>query len=191
MADSASLARRAVFLDRDGTLSHERHYLRDAAELQLLPGVREALIALRERAFLLVVVTNQSGIARGLMSEDDVARVHAALAEALGPAAEPHAIYVCPHGPDHGCECRKPKPGLLVRAAAELNIHLGASFIVGDKVSDLRAGESVGCRGVLVRTGYGAEQQRSVGAGTCVVADLAAAADWILRQSNDQAIEVT
>jgi D-glycero-D-manno-heptose 1,7-bisphosphate phosphatase len=180
-----------VFLDRDGTLIHERHYLRKPEDLLLLPRAREALSALREHGFLLVVATNQSGIARGLMTENDVRLVHAALAEALGAAAALHAIYVCPHGPDDRCACRKPSPGLLLQAASELNIDLERSFMVGDKHSDLLAGERVGCRGVLVRTGYGAEQERCVAADTYVATDLADAAHWILRRSDDAKSEVT
>lgn len=155
--------RRAIFLDRDGTLLELVPYLRDPAQARLVRGAAEALRAAQRAGFVLVVVTNQSGIARGLFEEADVACVHAHVREELqraGVAIE--RFYHCPHHPDFGgpCPCRKPEPGLYRRAAAELGIDLGRSYAIGDTLEDLQAAERAGCTPILVRTGYGARAER-------------------------------
>lgn len=154
----------AVFLDRDGVVIEDSHYLGDTTRVRLLPGVPEAIAALNRAGRAVVVVTNQSGVARGLFTEPDVLAVHAHLAELLrGYGATIDAFHHCPHHPEADvpafrveCECRKPRPGMLRRAAEELGLDLAASWMVGDRVTDLEAGAAVGCRTVLVRTGYGA-----------------------------------
>lgn len=175
--------RPAVFLDRDGTLIADRHYLSDPAEVELLPGVVEALRALRAAGLLLVVVTNQSGIARGLFSEEDYRAVAARLerllaAEGVAPDATKH----CPHHPDHGgpCACRKPATGMYLEAAADLGIDPAASWYVGDKVSDVVPARELGGRGILLRTGHGRAQEAHLPPGVAVVDDLAGAAAEIL-----------
>jgi D-glycero-D-manno-heptose 1,7-bisphosphate phosphatase len=153
----------AVFLDRDGVVIEDSHYLGDRDRVRLLPGAAEAVAELNRAGRPVVVVTNQSGVARGLFSEADVHAVHAHLAELLlESGAKIDAFHFCPHHPEADvaafrveCECRKPKPGMLLRAAAELGLDLAASWLVGDRVTDLEAGAAVGCRTVLVRTGYG------------------------------------
>jgi lipopolysaccharide heptosyltransferase II len=155
--------RRAIFLDRDGTLLDLVPYLHDPAQVRLVPGAAEALRAARQAGFALVVVTNQSGIARGLFREEDVTRVHARVQEALAPAGVAiDRFYHCPHHPDFTgpCDCRKPEPGLYRRAAAELGLDLQRSFAIGDTVEDLQAAQRAGCRPILVRTGYGAQAER-------------------------------
>ena len=169
--------RRAVFLDRDGTLLEPVPYLHDPAQVRLVAGAAAALRAVRDAGFLLVVVTNQSGVARRLFGEDDVARVHARVQETL--AAEGAAIdrfYHCPHHPDFTgpCDCRKPEPGLFLRAAADMGIDLHRSIAIGDTLEDLQAANRAGCRPILVRTGYGAqaEQERADRMPRCIeVAD--------------------
>lgn len=185
---------RAVFLDRDGTLNVEVDYLSDPDQLELLPGVAGALRRLREAGFKLCVVTNQSGVARGLLSEETLHRVHVRLAERLASeGASVDSIGYCPHHPTEGespyrraCRCRKPGPGLLEEAALRFGLDLARSFTVGDSLRDLDAGAALGVRGVLVRTGKGAAEElraRAAGRDLVVVDDLAAAVEWILNEA--------
>ncbi|MFZ5478903.1 MAG: D-glycero-alpha-D-manno-heptose-1,7-bisphosphate 7-phosphatase [Myxococcota bacterium] len=165
--------RPAAFLDRDGTLVEEVNYLARPEQLRLIPGVPEALLRLRAAGYALVLVTNQAGVARGYFGLDDVTRVHEALEAMLGLRFD--GVYTCPHHPDFTgpCECRKPAPGLLLRAIAELGLDPARSFVVGDKRTDVLAGEPLGVRGYLVRTGHGAREGGDW-------ADLAAVTDAVL-----------
>ncbi len=157
-------ARRAVFLDRDGTINVEKDYLYRIEDFEFIPGVPQALKRLQDAGFLLVVVTNQSGVARGYYALEDVERLHRHMcAELQKYGVILDGIYICPHHPDQGqppynvdCDCRKGKPGMLLQAARDLNIDLAASFMVGDKLTDLEAGHAAGCQSLLVQTGYGA-----------------------------------
>jgi histidinol-phosphate phosphatase family protein len=178
---------RAVFLDRDGTIVVERGYLADAEGLELLPGAAHGLRQLRAAGWALVVVSNQSGVGRGLFP---LARVHELMARLRivlrREGVELDGIYFCPHRPEEGCACRKPGTRLLERAAADHRLRLRASVMVGDKLLDVETGQRAGGRGVLVRTGYGREEEARLAAeGTArapdrVCDDLAEAADWIL-----------
>ena len=144
------MARRALFLDRDGTLIVDVGYPRDPAQVELLPGAADALREL-QRDWVLVVVSNQSGIARGLVSEREAAAVHAEFVARFAAVGVTFAgCYYCPHAPDAGCACRKPLPGLLLDAAAALDLDLAASVMIGDKPSDLEAGRAAGCRALSV-----------------------------------------
>jgi D-glycero-D-manno-heptose 1,7-bisphosphate phosphatase len=144
-------SRRAVFLDRDGSLIEDSGYPRDPDRVHLLPGVAETLRELEHRGFLLILVSNQSGIGRGLVTPAEAAAVHARLVELLARAgARLHAAYYCPHTPDEGCLCRKPAPGMLLQAAKEWDIDLSRSFFVGDKPSDIEAGKATGCFTILL-----------------------------------------
>ncbi len=185
---------RAVFLDRDGTINEEVNYLSHPDQLRLIGGAAEAIKRLNGAGFKTVVITNQAGIARGYFSEATLQQIHRELDKMLR-AQEAHldAIYYCPHHPTAGigvykinCNCRKPKPGLLEQSARELNLDLRQSFIVGDKPADLQAGDAVGCRTILVRTGYGRESEKEMADGEFqpeyVADDLLAAAQWILKQ---------
>lgn len=153
----------AVFLDRDGVVIEDSHYLGDAARVQLVPGAADAVAALNRAGWPVVVVTNQSGVARGMFSFDSVGVVHDHLARLLAThGARIDAFHFCPHHPDADvpefradCDCRKPMPGMLRRAADELHLDLGTSWMIGDRETDLAAGAAAGCRTVLVRTGYG------------------------------------
>ena len=177
------MIRRAVFLDRDGTLIEEGLYLSDPEQVVLLPGAATALSDFRKAGFLLVVVTNQSGIARGLYSEDEYHTVAKRLDDLLAEAGSPlDATMYCPHHPDFGpaCQCRKPATGMYRRAADELRLDLTDSYYVGDKVADVMAAHELGGVGVLVRTGYGEEEAALVPAGTVVVENLVEAARLIL-----------
>jgi histidinol-phosphate phosphatase family protein len=172
-------ARPAAFLDRDGAVIRERHYLHDPELVELLPGAAQGLRRLRELGLALVLVTNQSGVARGYFGLEAVAAVHARLAEMLakeGVALD--GVYFCPHGPEDGCGCRKPEPGLALQAERDLGLDLARSFVIGDKCSDVDFGRGIGARSILVRTGYGVEHEQRCGARADAVADdLAQAAE--------------
>jgi D-glycero-D-manno-heptose 1,7-bisphosphate phosphatase len=172
-----------VFLDRDGTLIEDADYLADPDGVVLIPGAVRALTRLRAAGWALVVVTNQSGIARGRFTADDYHRVADRLDRLLAAAGvAPEATLHCPHHPAHTgpCACRKPAPGMLVTAAAALGLDLSRSWIVGDKLSDLEAGARVATRGILVRTGYGRTDERGAPPGTAVVDSIDQAVDHIL-----------
>ena len=157
-------ARRAVFLDRDGTINVEKNYLHKVEDFEFIPGAPEAIKKLKDAGFLVIVVSNQSGIARGYFDELDVAQIHQHMQTELATYGTLiDAFYFCPHHPDEGlgaykvqCECRKGKPGMLLQAALEHDLDLQHSFMVGDKLADIVAGERAGCKSILVLTGYGA-----------------------------------
>ncbi|HVV83095.1 MAG TPA: HAD family hydrolase [Kofleriaceae bacterium] len=187
MADPRS--RPALFLDRDGVVNEEIAYLHRPEDVRLVAGVAGAIAQANAAGIPVVVVTNQAGIARGLYGEADLAAVGARIAALLAPAVLA-ATYHCPHHPEARvtalrvvCDCRKPAPGLLLRAARDHGLDLGRSFLVGDKASDLGAARAAGCGSVLVRTGYGAATEREVeGAGLhdAVFDTLAAAMPYLL-----------
>lgn len=152
----------AVFLDRDGMLIEDVHLLVNASDIRVLAGVPQALRDLKEAGFRLIVISNQTVIARGLATEEDVYAINAEMQRLLEEAGGPHldGFYFCPHHPNAtlptyriACECRKPRPGLLLRAAVEHNLDLSSSFLTGDRVTDVVAGARAGCRTVLVQTG--------------------------------------
>jgi D-glycero-D-manno-heptose 1,7-bisphosphate phosphatase len=151
----------ALFIDRDGTLVHPRHYPSQPHELQLYDGIGPGLQRLQRAGFQLIVITNQSGIAHGYFSAADLERMHAHLARELARLqVRLDGVYYCPHHPDGSiaelaieCDCRKPQPGLLVRAAVELGLDLQRSWFVGDILDDVEAGERAGCRTILVDLG--------------------------------------
>ena len=185
--------RQAVFLDRDGTLTEEVGYVNHPSRLRLLPRSAAAVRRLNEAGIAAVVVTNQAGIARGYFSEDVMNAVNEQLVEQLKDAdAHLDGLYVCAHHPTEGvapfraeCDCRKPKPGLLLRAARDLDLDLTDSSLISDKASDLLAAPAVGARAILVLTGYGLgewEYRRAHFPVTPdhIAADLLDAADWVI-----------
>jgi len=148
--------RRFALLDRDGTVIHERHYLADPADVELLPGAARGLRQLRRLGFNLVLVTNQSGIARGYFDRPQLERIHARLIDLLAAKGVAlRGIYICPHLPEANCMCRKPRPGLALQAAAEHEFNPAHAIVVGDKPCDVDLGRAIGARSFLVRTGYG------------------------------------
>jgi D-glycero-D-manno-heptose 1,7-bisphosphate phosphatase len=169
--------RKAVFFDRDGTLMEEVHYCGDSSKVKVYPKVPEALRALKQAGFLNFIVSNQSGIGRGFITEAQYHSVQRELLRQIGEGLI-DASYFCPDAPDVPSLRRKPQPGMLLEASAEFGVDLSASYLVGDKAADIECGRRVGAVTVLVLTGYGREQ-------TCVpdftAADAAGAADWILR----------
>ncbi|MDE2876152.1 MAG: HAD family hydrolase [Gemmatimonadota bacterium] len=176
--------RRAVFADRDGTIIEDHQYTADPDRVSLIPGAADALLRLRELGFALVIVTNQSGIGRGLYTPADYHRVAAEVARQLAHAGViMDGTYFCPDGPggDPHTTCRKPSPVMYRRAAADLGLETAGSYYVGDKRSDVLPARTLGGTGILVRTGHGAGEEDRVGGETHVVDDLAAAAALIER----------
>jgi D-glycero-D-manno-heptose 1,7-bisphosphate phosphatase len=161
----------AVFLDRDGTINEEVGYLDRLEKLHLIPGAAEAIRLIKENGMKAVVITNQSGVARGMFDEAFVDAVHERLREMLRrEGASLDGFYFCPHHPKEGrnpyvksCTCRKPSPGLLLRAAGELSIDPEGSYMIGDTIKDIEAGARFGARGILVLTGYGSEAAAAIG----------------------------
>ena len=174
----------AVFLDRDGTINEEMGYINHVSRFVLLPRTAAAIRRMNAAGLKVVVITNQSGAARGYFAPALVDEVHAQLTQVLaGEGAHVDAIYACLHGPDEGCACRKPRPGLLDAAAAHYGAPVAGSFLIGDKESDLRLARSRGCEPLLVQSGYGrltAERLAASGAEVTQFEDLGAAARWIL-----------
>jgi histidinol-phosphate phosphatase family protein len=171
--------RNFVVLDRDGTIIEEREYLSNPEQVALIPGAAAALRELQQMGFGLAVITNQSGVGRGLFDLQQVKLVHQRLERLLASEGVRLAgVYVCPHTPEDDCTCRKPKLGLLNQAASELNFCLENSIVIGDKPCDIDMGRHAGATTFLVRTGYGAQFEKEVAA-DFVVDDLAAAAERI------------
>jgi D-glycero-D-manno-heptose 1,7-bisphosphate phosphatase len=174
--------RPAIFLDRDGTLVEEVNYLHRPEEMRLFPATQEALESLKTAGYALVVVTNQSGIGRGIYSEDAMHRVHDALQNELGGIVD--GFYFCPHLPCGGCECRKPGLKMIRDAERDLVLDIEASWMVGDKKIDVETGQAGGFRTALVLTGYGRSHENELIRPPDIVAeDLAAAARRIVVSS--------
>ena len=183
----------AVFLDRDGTINEQMGYINHLSRFHLLPGVAEAIRSLNEHGLPVVVVTNQSGLARGYFPESLLEEVHQEMRRLLAlEGARIDGLYICPHHPEAkdprfrvNCTCRKPNTGLLEQAAVDLRLDLQRSYLVGDRWSDLRCGAAVGASTILVLTGYGRGDAAYVGPGQTVqpdhvAEDLLAAAAWII-----------
>lgn len=179
--------RRAVFLDRDGVLNYNRSdHIKAPEELVPIPGAAAAVAALKRTGWAVVVVSNQSGLGRGLFDAAALEQITAKLCAGLETAGGGvDAIYYCPHAPGAGCDCRKPRPGLVFRAAREHGLDLARSYIVGDKSSDLECGRAAGLRTVLVETGLPEERPDPAAARPDHVAcDLGEAVAWILQQEH-------
>jgi len=176
--------KRGVFLDRDGTINKEVGYLRSPEALELVPGAARAICTINYIGMPVVVVSNQSGVGRGYFPIAIVEEANKRLTRLLAQeGAHLDKIYYCPHHPDYGCSCRKPEPGLLKRAAAELSIDLPSSYMVGDKTDDIEVIHRVGGKGILVLTGYGGQQEHfSGGPPNFVAQDLLEAIYWIILQ---------
>lgn len=181
------MKRPAVFLDRDGTLVEEVGYLRRIDQIRIIPEAIEAVRRIHALGSRAVVVTNQSGVARGLFDEAFVRTAHRRLAEIFaGGGAAIDAFYFCPHHPTEGrppyrrtCACRKPAPGMLLRASAELDIDLSRSFVIGDTETDLELAARAGATGILVRTGYGRLLDPTGWKPACIAAHVLEAVQWI------------
>lgn len=157
--------RAAVFFDRDGTLNEEVSFLSRPEQLRMIVGAAEAVRSVNERGMAACVITNQSGIGRGFLTEADLVPIHAKLTRELDAAgARIDRIYYCPHHPTDGippynvtCECRKPRPGMLLKAAGDFGLDLSKSYVVGDRIVDVQVAQATGGKGILVLTGFGIE----------------------------------
>ena len=188
----------AVFLDRDGTINEEVGYLDSLDKFNVIPSAYEAIRLINESGMKVVVISNQAGVARGFFTEDFVKITHEHLENALRQkGAYIDNFYYCPHHPTEGiepyrrdCNCRKPAPGMLLRAAQDLNIDLTKSYLVGDRFRDMEAAKKAGVKGVLVKTGYGQELLQDDGPDKAteegkpdfIAADILEAVKWILFQ---------
>lgn len=183
----------AVFLDRDGTLNEDAGYLERIERLRLFPWSLEAVRLLRQAGYAVVVVTNQTGVGRGMLRAEFVGETLDFLQTRLGAIGQRlDGHYCCPHDPHapleayrRACDCRKPRPGMVLQAARDLDLDLSRSVAVGDKWSDVALARNTGMRGLLVRTGYGATQEATPRAGLAadaVLPDLMGAVVWILRE---------
>ncbi|MFX0072309.1 MAG: D-glycero-beta-D-manno-heptose 1,7-bisphosphate 7-phosphatase [Candidatus Hermodarchaeota archaeon] len=155
----------AIFLDRDGVINKEVNYLADPAQFEFIPGSIEALKIFKQNGFLLIVITNQAGIARGFFSEETLNQIHNKMKKILNQnGIILDDIFYCPHHPDFTgqCDCRKPKPGMILKAQRKYNIDLQASFMVGDTLIDIKTGQAANCKTVLVLTGYGRKERDKI-----------------------------
>ena len=176
--------KRYVLLDRDGTVMVDKVYQKDPAITELFPGVLDGLERLSQAGFGLALITNQSGIARGLLSEHDLAAVNGRLRDLLATRGiRLDGIYFCPHRPEDRCRCRKPLPGLVEQAAADLGFAVQDCIIIGDRECDVDLAKGVGASAILVRTGGGREAEANPDCHPDYIADnLNAAAEWIIKQ---------
>ncbi len=182
---------KAVFLDRDGTLIEDVGYLSNEKDISLIEGAAEAVHDLKNAGFKTVMITNQAAISRGIITEDRFKEINAQiLSEFSKKGADFDGVYYCPHHPTEGkgkylvnCSCRKPLPGMLLKAAQELDLDLAGSFMIGDKDIDIEAGAKAGCKTALVLTGYGNSSKNSPRAKPDhISANILDASQWVLRK---------
>lgn len=179
------MPKEAVFLDRDGTLNVDKGYVHRIEDWEWIPGAIEAIVALKKAGFLVIVITNQAGIARGYYDETDMTNLHTMINEELKEHdATIDGFYHCPHHPEFGklqkCECRKPMPGMIDKARRDFDIDLGSSWLIGDKASDIQAGLAAGVKSILVLTGYGNNDRALLGDDAIFVTNITAASRYII-----------
>jgi D-glycero-D-manno-heptose 1,7-bisphosphate phosphatase len=177
------MSRRFVLLDRDGTINEDIGYVLHPADVRLIPGSADAIRRLNDLGLGVVVVTNQSPIGRGLLTPERLDDIHDRLRVLLADAgADVDGIEVCPHTPDDGCDCRKPRPAMVARAAARFDFDPASAFVVGDHAGDMRLGRAVGATTILVLTGHGREECRdALPSADHVAPDLRAAVEIVAR----------
>jgi len=177
---------RAIFIDRDGTIAKDVPYCSRPEDFELLPRVAEGIKSVNEHGFKVVVITNQSGIARGYFTEETLAKIHDKMRRELAKqGAHIDAIYYCPHHPDGNCECRKPKPKMLLQATSDLNVDLGQSYVIGDNDMDIEMGKNVGCKTVLI--GDKTKQREMNKQTPCpdyTASSVSAAVQWVIAKQN-------
>jgi heptosyltransferase-2 len=193
---SAILDGYTIFLDRDGTLNADPGYIKSPDQFELFPGVSEALARLKRAGARLIVVTNQSGVARGFLSREELDAVHMKLKRLLERAGAPlDAIYFCPHHPDDGCDCRKPNRGMIDQAVRECGVNLDRSYLLGDHTRDIELAKRVGARSILVTTGVvpPEEVERLKASGPApdwIASSLAEAVDWLLSDADRLSVQI-
>jgi D,D-heptose 1,7-bisphosphate phosphatase len=183
------MANRAVFFDRDGVINKEIGYLDSPDKVEIIPGVSEAISLLNKNKFKVVVITNQSGIARGYFTESTLNEINDFIKSELEKDhGKIDAVYYCPHHPDEGCDCRKPKIGMIEKAKEDLDIDLENSYLIGDKVTDVQTGVNAKLKSILLLTGYGREEKEKLkdsGIEVDYIAeDPLSAIEWILKESD-------
>ncbi len=179
---------KALFIDRDGVILKEKNYVYRQEDAEFLPGVFEALKKATASGYRIIIVSNQSGIARGLYTEKDYLKLEKWLETKFEEnSVKIDGVYYCPHHPEASvkkykkdCECRKPKPGMILKAAKEHNLNLAESFMIGDKTTDVEAGKNAGCKTILVKTGYAGKDSESKLKPDFVADDLLSAVEIIL-----------
>ncbi len=185
------MSERAIFFDRDGTVNVEKEYIYDPAQVELIDGALEALSLAKSKGFRIFIISNQSGIARGLATETQVSRVNERLEELVAPAGVKFdGVYFCPHLPTISgrCTCRKPARGMIDRALETFDLDLSESYVVGDRMLDMGLAHNIGATGILVRTGYGAIEEKQLPSGGGphhIVDDVLAAVKLILDEIRD------
>ncbi len=191
----SNIPRPAVFLDRDGTINEQMGYINHTCRFHLLPRAAEAIKRLNDAGIPVVVISNQSGLARGYFPEELLLAVHEKMSRLLAEhEAHVDGIYYCPHHPEakkeefrEACSCRKPKPGLILQAAEEMDLAPEQSFVVGDRWSDIKTAANCGAKSILVRTGYGRGDEQYIGPHQEIqpdykAEDLLEAVQWILKK---------
>lgn len=177
----AKARNRAIFLDRDGTIARDVPYCSRPEDFELLPMVKEAIKLLGDHGFKVIVITNQSGVGRGYFTEDMLAKIHGKMLDELRKSGVIiDAIYYCPHHPDDNCQCRKPKPTMILQAAHDLNIDLQKSFFIGDSDLDVEAGSKAGCLTVQIANANETDNKTSSHTPDATLPDLYEAAKWII-----------
>lgn len=175
---------RAVFIDRDGTIARDVPYCRRPEDFEMFAGVPEAIRELNKRGFKVVVITNQSGVARGYFTEETLGRIHEKMLDDLKRVgARIDGIYYCPHHPDDHCDCRKPATELFKRAARELRIDFSRSYMVGDMAQDVEAGRAIGCSTVFVTNGGNSPAPSGVFSPDAIAGTFSEAVRWILAKA--------
>lgn len=175
----------AVFLDRDGTINIDKGYVHRLEDWEWISGAIDAIVALKNTGFLVIVITNQAGIARGYYDETDMNNLHTMINKELKKhGAKIDGFYHCPHHSDFGeerkCECRKPLPGMIYKAVRDFNIDLSRSWLIGDKASDIQAGQAAGVKTILVLTGYGNKDRPLIADDDICVTDITIASRYII-----------
>ncbi|MFC1712118.1 D-glycero-beta-D-manno-heptose 1,7-bisphosphate 7-phosphatase [Candidatus Poribacteria bacterium] len=151
---------KVIFLDRDGVINENRDndYIKEWDEFKFLPKAKEAIRTLTDASWGIIIITNQAGVGKGIMSDQAVRDINARMIEEIEAyGGKIKTVYYCPHRPEEDCECRKPKPGMLFNAAREFNIEFSESYLIGDNITDIKCGSQVGCTTILVKTGLGSE----------------------------------
>ena len=179
-----------AFLDRDGTIIEEKDFIKSPDEIEFIPGSIEAIRILKKLGYKIVVISNQSGIGRGILTEKMVKEVNESfIRKLMENGALIDALYFCPHHPDDDCDCRKPKTGLIQKAAAEHKLDLEKAVVIGDKLSDLELGKNLGGKSILVLTGYGKKEREKLSSTRIkpdfVADDLLGAVNWLKNLVND------
>lgn len=178
--------RKAIFLDRDGTINQDRGYVHSPEEWVWIPGAIEAIQEFKKAGYLVVVITNQAGIARGYYPKESMDQLHTHVNSLLSQyQTHIDAFYFCPHHPDFSgdCECRKPFPGMIIKAVQELGISISDSWLIGDKAADIQAGIAANLRCILVKTGYGEKESMQIPASIHKALNILDACQWVLKNN--------